>query len=340
MMLLLFVAGVLLLLSLPLLPAVVELVRKSDVTSLGINRLHTGSANVFAENYRKYLEGHGLTGQLPDYWNSRLSAWSPLLDKTVEEEVLSASGLVIPADFSFLKEVYCAGDVETRGSVILRSILAEGDLCLGEQNSVVRWASARNILVGRNCTLFGRLVAQDELCFAGPASFQRIQAAVIRLGPPWQQITPMGPYREFDSMALQRTVFCNEDIQRVVVEGNLSLPDHCLLRGHLVVHGTLKIGHGCYIQGSVKASGNVHVGNGVIVEGAMVSDMSVSCLNDCRLQGPVVAERFVYVGSRTVLGSPDSPTSISSSAIRLKLPMLVYGTVWARSRGAVRHERT
>jgi hypothetical protein len=27
--------------------------------------------------------------------------------------------------------------------VILRSLLAEGDLILGEQNSVVRWASAR-----------------------------------------------------------------------------------------------------------------------------------------------------------------------------------------------------
>ncbi|WP_159876660.1 polymer-forming cytoskeletal protein [Aquitalea denitrificans] len=339
MMLLIFVIGVLSLMLLPLLPAMLELVRKTDVTSLGINRLHTGSSNVFAENYRKYLESHGLLNQLQNYWNSRLSAWSPLLEKKVEEEVLATAGLAIPADFSCLKEVYCAGDVETRGSVILRSILAEGDLVLGEQNSVVRWASARNMLIGRNATLFGRMVAQQEMCFTGPASFQRIQAATIRMGKPWQRVSAMGPYRVFDILQLEHTIFFNDDIRRVVVEGNLSLPDHSFISGHLVVHGTLKIGHGCYIQGSVKASGNVHVGNAVTVEGSMVSDMSVSCLSDCVLLGPVVAERFVYLGSRCVLGSTDSPISVSSSSIRLKLPMLVHGTVWARSRGAIRHER-
>jgi cytoskeletal protein CcmA (bactofilin family) len=245
---------------------------------------------------------------------------------------------VIPADFSCLKEVYCAGDVETHGGVILRSLLAEGDLILGEQNSVVRWASARHMLIGRNATLFGRMVAVQEMCFAGPASFQRIQARSSAWAS-WRPVMPMGPYREFDITALEHTVFFNDDIQRVVVEGNLTIPDDTVIRGHLVVHGTLKIGHGCYIQGSIKASGNIHIGNAVAVEGAMVSDMSVSCLNDCLLLGPIVAERFVYIGSRCVLGSLHSPISISSSSIRLKLPMLVHGTVWARSRGAIRHER-
>ena len=339
-MVLLFAVVVVLLMLLPLLPAVLELVRKTDVTSLGINRMHTGSSNVFAENYRKYLESHGLLEQLQDYWNSRLAAWSPLLDKKVDEEVLATPGLLIPADFSCLKEVYCAGDVETRSSVIVRSLLAEGELILGDQNSVVRWASARRMLIGRNATLFGRMVAQQEMCFTGPASFQRIQAPVIRMGTPWQPIMPMGPYREFDITALEHTVFFNEDIQRVVVEGNLTIPDDTVIRGHLVVHGTLKIGHGCYIQGSLKASGNIHIGNAVAIEGAMVSDMSVSCLNDCLLLGPILAERFVYIGSRCVLGSLHSPISISSSSIRLKLPMLVHGTVWARTRGAIRHERT
>jgi hypothetical protein len=32
------------------------------------------------------------------------------------------------------------------------------------------------MLIGRNATLFGRMVAVQEMCFAGPASFQRIQA--------------------------------------------------------------------------------------------------------------------------------------------------------------------
>jgi hypothetical protein len=76
---------------LPLLPALLELVRKTDVTSLGINRLHTGSSNVFAENYRKYLESHGLLDQLQDYWNSRLASWSPCWKK-IEEEVLPRPG--------------------------------------------------------------------------------------------------------------------------------------------------------------------------------------------------------------------------------------------------------
>ncbi|WP_374556751.1 hypothetical protein [Aquitalea pelogenes] len=339
MMVLLFAVIVLLLMLLPLLPALLELIRKTDVTSLGINRLHTGSSNVFAENYRKYLESHGLLDQLQNYWNSRLASWSVLLEKTVEEEVLSTAGLVIPSDFSFLKEVYCAGDVETHGGVILRSLLAEGDLILGDHNSVVRWASARHMLIGRNATLFGRMVAAQEMTFAGPASFQRIQAPVIRMGLSWRPVMPMGPYREFDITTLEHTVFFNDDIQRVVVEGNLTIPDDTVIRGHLVVHGTLKIGHGCYIQGSIKASGNIHIGNAVAVEGAMVSDMSVSCLNDCLLLGPIVAERFVYIGSRCVLGSLHSPISVSSSSIRLKLPMLVHGTVWARTRGAIRHER-
>jgi hypothetical protein len=92
MMVLMFAVAVLLLMLLPLLPALLELVRKTDVTSLGINRLHTGSSNVFAENYRKYLESHGLLDQLQDYWNSRLACLEPLLDKKIEEEVLATPG--------------------------------------------------------------------------------------------------------------------------------------------------------------------------------------------------------------------------------------------------------
>jgi hypothetical protein len=332
-----YVLGLLLLLLLPLLPGFLELV--SNRYRGWASTACTPATPIFCRQLSPSPECAGAEGAgLQNYWNARLASWSVLLEKNVEEEVLSTAGLVIPSDFSFLKEVYCAGDVETHGGVILRSLLAEGDLILGDHNSVVRWASAHHMLIGRNATLFGRMVAHKEMCFR-PGQLPAHPGPAHTDGRCMAGGAADGAVPGFRILQLEHTVFFNDDIQRVVVEGNLVVPDHSLVSGHLVVHGTLKIGHGCYIQGSIKASGNVH-GQWRNRGGLMVSDMSVSCLNDCILLGPVVAERFVYIGSRSVLGSISSPMSVSSIPSASKLPMVVHGTVWARTRGAIEHERS
>ncbi|UGA37870.1 hypothetical protein JOS77_28690 [Chromobacterium haemolyticum] len=76
MMAILYVLGVAPLIALPLLPGLLELLRKTDASALGINRLHTGTADVFARNYRQRLETLDL-GERRQDWNARLDAIGP-----------------------------------------------------------------------------------------------------------------------------------------------------------------------------------------------------------------------------------------------------------------------
>lgn len=335
MMAILYVLGVAPLIALPLLPGLLELLRKTDTSALGINRLHTGTADVFARNYRQRLEALD-QGQWRQDWNARLDAVEPTNRPVVDEEVLASGELRIPTRFNFLKEIHCDDNVVTAPGVILRSVLADGGLSLGPSSSILRWAGAGNINVGPGSQLFGRVVAEDTLDIAGPAHFQRIQAATIRMGGDPRQPAPARPLREVDIESLPTPHPFNAEMRRAVMDGDFQLPENSVLRGHLVVRGGLSIGRGCQIEGSVKASGPVRLARDVVVDGAIVSDHSIICRENCRLLGPVVADRLVAIGAHSVLGAPDSPNTVSSRRVLLSPPLVAHGTIWARVRGKVR----
>ncbi|QOD85054.1 hypothetical protein [Chromobacterium haemolyticum] len=335
MMAILYVLGVAPLIALPLLPGLLELLRKTDASALGINRLHTGTADVFARNYRQRLETLDL-GERRQDWNARLDAIGPENRPVVDEEVLAAGELRIPARFSFLKEIHCDDNVVTGPGVILRSVLADGDLNLGRSSSILRWAGARNVRIEPDSLLFGRTVAEDTLDISGPVRFQRLQAATIRMGETPRHQPPATPLREVDVESLETPHPFNSEMRRAVMDGDFLLPENSLLRGHLVVRGGLSIGPGCRIEGSVKASGPVRLARGVVVDGAVVSDDSIICRENCLLLGPVVADRIVVIGAHSVLGAPDSPNTVSSRLVLLTPPLIAHGTIWARIRGKVR----
>ena len=329
-----YVLGVLLLLLIPLLPGFLELYQKTDIAALGINRLHTGNANIFAVNYRRHLSALEQKGQGTD-WVARFARLEAQQRPVITEEVRAQGYLRIPAGFHCLTEVYCNGDISTGMGVILRSALAEGNLNLGVNNTILRWAGAQRIRVASGCSLFGRLVADKSLFIDGAVSFQRIQAPLILLGCGWDRKPSPPPAMEVDISHLPDTLFYNAAMRRAVVAGDVTLPAHSLLRGNLVVRGQLLIGDGCCIDGSIKAGGKVYIGNNVVINGSVVSDHSVDCLAACHITGHVVAARQVSIGAGAVLGRPDAAISLSSRFVLLKLPMVIHGTVWARKRGKV-----
>ncbi|MCP1288953.1 MULTISPECIES: bactofilin family protein [Chromobacterium] len=335
MMALIYILGVAPLVALPLLPGLLELLRKTDTSALGINRLHIGTANVFARNYRQRLDALDSDEWRQD-WNARLEALGQTPRPVVDEEVLAAGALRIPAHFSFLKEIHCDDDIATGPGAILRSVLADGELSLGRGSSILRWAGARNVRIEPDSQLFGRAVAEETLDIAGPILFQRIQAANIRLGDAPPQQAAAGPLREVDIGGLPAAHPFNAEMRRAVVDGDFQLPANSLLRGHLVVRGGLRIRAGCRIEGSVKASGPVRLARGVVVTGAVVSDHSIICREHCQLLGPVVADRLVAIGAHSALGAPDAPNTVSSRRVLLTPPLRAHGTIWARVRGKVR----
>ncbi|KMN81492.1 hypothetical protein VK98_13485 [Chromobacterium sp. LK11] len=335
MMAFLYLLGAAALIALPLLPGLLELLRKTDTTALGINRLHTGTADVFARGYRRRLDALD-SGEWRQDWNARLDAAGQAGRPVVDEEVLAAGELRIPAHFSFLKEIHCDDNIVAAQGVILRSVLADGKLKLGPDSSILRWAGAGDMDIAPGAQLFGRAVAEHRLDIAGPVRFQRIQAAAIRMGGELRRLPPARPLREVDIENLRTPHPFNAEMRRAVVDGDFRLPENSLLRGHLVVRGGLSVGPGCRIEGSVKASGPVRLARGVLVDGAVISDHSIVCREDCRLLGPVVADRFVAIGAHSALGAPDSPNTVSSRLVLLTPPLIAHGTIWARVRGKVR----
>jgi hypothetical protein len=186
--------GVLLLLLIPLLPGFLELYQKTDIAALGINRLHTGNANIFAVNYRRHLSALEQKGQGTD-WVARFARLQAQQRPVITEEVRAQGYLRIPAGFHCLTEVYCNGDISTGMGVILQ--------CPGRRQSEPR-GEQHDIALGWRAAYPWHPVAaclaawwQTSRCSSTALSvFSAFRHALILLGCGWDRNRrPLLPWR-------------------------------------------------------------------------------------------------------------------------------------------------
>ena len=234
------------------------------------------------------------------------------------------------------KEIYAAGDIQSGDRNSFRALLGAGDIRLGDECDIVRWAhSDASIFVGRKNRLYGRISSESAIHLQRDTRFGRMHAPAIHFGEsscanatPSRQVKVLKEIPKPDRLV-------DQGAGRWLVAGSLEIPPESLHHGELVSKQNLTVGAASRIEGSLKSNGTLHLGNEVCVTGALVATGSLHIGRDCRIAGPIVSEGRIMIAAGSVIGDPAHPTTITAQEIHIEEGALVHGSVWARELGYV-----
>jgi predicted acyltransferase (DUF342 family) len=320
-----------LMLMLPLVPAFVELRRKSDASPLNVVQQHAGEIRHFANSFRTYIQvleptlpqcvasGATASGILNDGVEylalGRSDDWPPIPVQqpgaTCSVTIAAGSDLVVPGEITFLRDLYAGGQFSGGDNNSYRAILGEKDVHLGHSSRVSRWVHAvGEFSAEHDCELSGRISSDSSIRLHDACSFLRLNAPRIETSQvvPAEGSTPQ--ISEQDTNA-----------GLVVVQRFL--------------YGKLHIGAGACIRGSVKSVSDMVLGSGVSVQGSLISGKKMLIGPDCSVNGPIIAERALHISAGTRCGSLQHPTTVSAPRIEAEESVVVFGTLWAREHGEV-----
>ena len=348
------VAGLILFVSLmfmlPLVPALVELKRKSDALPLNVIQQHAGEIRHFANSFRTYIEVLGPTlqqcvasaatasGTLPD--GVKYLALGRCDDPQAlpiqqpggicPVTIAAGSDIIVPPETTFVRDIYAGGRFRGGDHNSYRAILGEKDVHLGRFSRVTRWVHAvGEFSADPGCGLSGRISSDSCIRLQGACNFLRLNAPRIETGLVRAGEDSMPPNSE------DHAVEGSETVQRFLYDGNFEVHAGELITGNIVARGKLHIGSGARIRGSVKSVGDMVLETGVSVRGSVISGKKMLIGPDCVINGPIVAERSLRIATGTRCGSLSHPTTVSAPRMEVKEGVAVFGTLWAREHGEV-----
>lgn len=341
--------------ALPLLPSLIEAIRRTDIKPLRVVRASDVDIRHFAAVFQSWVESHlgealaacraggrpieGLLDDgtpyvaLPDGATPVLTT-PPAGPASSATMTLGSGNLTLPPRALFPLEVYAAGNVDVGEQSVCRAILAGGDLRLGRGCWSLRWLHARATLLAlASCALHGRASADVSMRLDEGCRFERLHAPTVAFGPP---VPPMPMPPELEPYTAKDVPGLVEDAAgRWLVQRRLEIPAHRLVTSDLVVTGELRVGAGTRIVGSIKSHGDLFLAEGVAVDGSVVAGRDLSVGRGCDIRGPVVAERDGRIAAGTKLGSAQHPTTLSVRCLEIEAGSVVHGTVWAHGGGLV-----
>lgn len=332
--------------ALPLLPAIWELRRKSDAAPLNVIQQHAGEIRYFADSFRAYIQplepllrecalsGHKASGVMPDgteylvlgSGNEAINLPLGEKDRLCPVLLLSASDLNISGDSTFSRDVYSRGRFVGGANNQYRALMADYELYLGQDSSVMRWIHAGGELnAGSGSKLYGRVSSDSRIRLGAGCSFLRLNAPRIELGKPLASAKTPDPPAPPVSMPSTRLLH----------EGDFEIPPGQVFQGDLVVRGKLRIGSGARVCGSVKGGKQTVLEPGVRIEGSLICATKLLIGADCLIDGPVISERSLLIQAGAECGRAHAPTTVSAPRIGIVPGVVVFGSVWARDQGEV-----
>jgi cytoskeletal protein CcmA (bactofilin family) len=347
---LVFVLGIMF--TLPLVPALVELRRKSDALPLTVVQQHSGDIRHFANGFRTYIKGlepiilncvaHGTTDTGTSSAGEEylvLGRADEQLVRTVAERdpahpilVVSGVDLVVPPESTFSKDIYVRGQFEGGEKNSYRAILGEQDVHLGKASRVLRWVHAAGELTADfGCGLYGRVSSDRLINIHADCSFLRMNAPRIEIGPASCDVEGTQEASEFPASSGTGT----GTSQRFLHDGDFEVLGGQVIQSNIVIRGNLHIHSGARVCGSVKSLKDMVIEDGVSVEGSLISARKMRIGPHCAIHGPVIAEHQLVIANGTRCGTLEHPTTVSAPQIEVEEGVRVFGTLWAREHGHV-----
>jgi predicted acyltransferase (DUF342 family) len=348
------------LLALPVTPALYELHKRADASPLPTSR-HDGRIANFAESLRSRLEPlrseleacrvkHELSHSSVEQTKVLLVGsddfdFSPgtIKDAAV---VMCSGAAIIPASRVVDADIYTEHGLELGESATLRAALAEGDVTLNQNSSVLRWLHAQgNIRLRQGSSAYGRLSSAQSIRLERGASFQHMNAPLILTLD--SEDRPYLPVRcgcvravaggDLDpsnqAPGISGGAFAARP--RIRVQGDFVLPAGETLNANVVASGEFRLGRGARFLGSAKGYGNVVLEDEACVHGSLVCEGEVRLGSRCFVVGPIMAERGVMMAHGSCVGGTGAPTTVSSRTVKIAAGCQLHGSVWARLQGIV-----
>lgn len=333
---------------LPLLPALAELWFARDIRPLRIVHDHDGNPRHFAEGFRQFvakeLENLSTIGLCQEMNRGRtlltLSSKSPDGPRSpgrsrVEHMLFSEGTLALPDGCDFTREVYARGDVRGGNYNRFRAVLAEGKLYLRHKSMLTRWAHADSVYVSAYCRVIGRVTADSEIVIDPTCRFYHLHAPTIRFGGWLGHVIREESGSSVSLTRYQARSDVVDECGRWLIPQDIQVPAYSVLQADLIVQGALNLGMGSVVVGNIKAHGKVRLEKGVRVTGALVSEAEIEIGSNGDIAGPVVSETGVWIGAGTTIGSLELATSVTAPEIQVGYGVIVHGTVWARGQQVI-----
>jgi hypothetical protein len=381
----LFFALTVALFALAFLPGLLEIRRRRDVQPLSVSadsrvdvrHLANGFRGLLPQRFAPLLRsaqetGKPLSGRLGNVEPFTIMPGGYAMTLAPQEEsarrcdriLLSMADLHPMTAATYTRELYAAGAFMGAAKSRYRAVLAEGDVNLGPDSSVMRWIHAgRELHVGPRCHLHGRASADVALTVLGDCRFDRLNAPLIRFGevlataaPAPQGATAPSPQGDTAPHGAEPTApgaalldasslrplhpqklrhLADFSVGRALVRGDLKIPPGSLVDFDLVVIGELVVGAGSLCRRSLKGRHNVVLEAGVQVEGSVVSERNLIVREGCVIHGPALAERHLKLARGCVVGTPQRPTTLRAETLEIQLGSVLHGSAWAGKGGVV-----
>ncbi len=352
---LLFIVCITALVLLPLTPALLEWRNKEDALPLKVVREYDGNIKFFAVRFRQFLTTHfadlmhgtlvasatttdvslpgGDACQLVGTPGQATFTPEELTARACARVLLGTASLQLGEDMFFEKEVYASASISGGNSNSFRAILADGNITLGDDCAILRWAHSDSaIALGRRARLYGRISADGEIALHQHSRFGRMQAPLIRFGTIHSPRPYTAPVR---TPLAQPQDLIDQTPERWLMSGTLTVPEASEHHTSLVSRKHVTIGAHSLVQGGIKANGDLRVEGYVRIDGPLVASGSLHIGPGCTIKGPVVCEKGIVIEAGTVIGQPGRPTTVTGAEIRIEEGVLAYGSVWARELGFV-----
>ena len=347
--LLLFALTVLVVL-LPMLPAIAEWYRPTDVTPLHIDTQDALDPPFLARSFATRLEaavsaGQAELGSTPIAYVPAGGRWPLRASEgraARSERIWHVAGAAeLPSGISFTAEVMATGDLRSAPQGAYGALWSGQTLHLAALGSVLRWAHGARVDVQPGCKLGGRVSADESITVCGDLTFALLHAPQVRFahpqgdvaGPAWSgpSIFPPGlaPPVVWDLVAGRGT--CSEA---------LAVGARRAWNGDLVCAADLWLGAGCHATGSLKARGDLVVDEGCRVSGSVFAEGLIRLGPRCRVLGSVVSETEIVLGAGCLIGAPGHPATVAAPRITVALGAVVHGTLWAGESGRVMRDPT
>lgn len=355
MIIFLFVVATLVMVLIPVVPALIEWRYPTDALPLRVVRDYDGSADHFATRFRAFIEDR--MGQAfregestPDvvHWGELPGGGATLLigrnqtlpthlrakGREIDAVIAALGSVTLPQNVFAKGEIYARGDITVSDRTACRAVLSEHDLTLGNGCAVIRWAHAQHdIVTGARARLWGRLTAGHQITLGEDSVFTRLHAPRIVTGlEPVQRVSPVLPERM--KLAMPPDVHFHS-IKRWMTRKSMTVPAYTVHDGDLIAEGALLVETGSYIVGSLKTHKTLVIERDCVIEGSIIAMHDLLIEEGSLIVGPVVGEATVTIEKGCVIGSPDRPTTITAPRIRLAHGVVVYGSIWSREDGKV-----
>lgn len=328
---------------LPMLPAVLEWHRKSDVGPLFIDTQDAQDPAFLARSFAAHLSEAIVTGQRrlgrsPIALAPADDDW-PLTDREMRDARSrrvwhAAASAELPFGVNFLAEVAARGALHTAEGSMYRALWSGDELLLAPRSTVLRWAHGATVLVGRGCRLAGRVSADQRIEVHGKASFTLLHAPAIHfMGSAKRPVAPLPLNHSMYRLGLPEQVAWDPVAGRGTADDSLDVGAYRAWRGDLVCRADLFLGVGCNVHGSIKAHGDTVLDAHCCITGNLVCESSVSLGQGCVVTGTLTSEVEIVVGEGCVIGEPGRPATLAAPSVRIADGVVVHGTVWASSTG-------